>query len=108
MRIVELVLTPEEAFDEEKFNILLYKKLGLKQDGSVFARPVKRSIDARSRNVIVRVQCEIVAPSEKKPLLTYSKEDLRDVSSRPTVIVVGSGPAGLFSALRLIELGYKP
>jgi uncharacterized protein len=108
MRIVELVLTPEEAFDEEKFNILLYKKLGLKQDGSVFARPVKRSIDARSRNVIVRVQCEIVSPSEKKPLLTYSKEDLRDVSSRPTVIIVGSGPAGLFSALRLIELGYKP
>src|SRR3990170_119651 len=108
MRTVELVLTPEEAFDEEKFNILLYKKLGLKQDGSIFARPVKRSIDARSRNVVVRVQCEIVTSTEKKPLLTYSKEDLRDISSRPPVVIIGSGPAGLFSALRLIELGYKP
>jgi len=108
MRTVELVLTPEEAFDEEKFNILLYKKLGFKQDGSVFVYPVKRSIDARSRNVIVRIQCEIATPAEKRPMLTYSKENLPDVGARPAVVIIGSGPAGLFSALRLIELGYKP
>ncbi len=108
MRTVELVLTPEEAFDEEKFNTLLYKKLGLKQDGSVFVRLAKRSIDARSRHVVVRIQCEIISASDKKSLITYSKEQIQDVSSRPPVVVIGSGPAGLFSALRLTELGYKP
>jgi len=107
MKIVELVLKPEEAFDEGKFNALLYSKLGFKQDGSVFVRPVKRSIDARSKNVVVRIQCEIVRPEEATPELPYEKI-FKDVSNSKPVVVVGSGPAGLFAALRLIELGFKP
>jgi uncharacterized FAD-dependent dehydrogenase len=107
MRTVELILTPEEAFNEEKFKDLLYKKLGLTQDGSVFVRPVKRSIDARAKNVIVRIQVDIVNHLEAAPLLSYVRE-FKDVGNGPTVIFVGSGPAGLFAALRLIELGFMP
>src|SRR5688572_11039438 len=107
MKIVELVLKPEEAFDEGKFNALLYSKLGFKEDGSVFVRPVKRSIDARSKNVVVRIQCEIARPEEVTPELSYQKR-FKDVSNSNPVVVVGSGPAGLFAALRLIELGFKP
>lgn len=107
MRTVELTLKPEEAFDELQFNTILYQKLGLKNDGTVFVHPIKRSIDARSRNVIIRLQCEILNQSEHKPVITYSK-NLEDVSKRSPVIIVGSGPAGLFAALRCIELGYKP
>jgi uncharacterized FAD-dependent dehydrogenase len=107
MRTVELVLKPEEAFDEVKFNALLYKRLGIRPDGDVVVRPVKRSIDARSKNVVVRIQCEIIKRSEVTPLISYKKA-FQNVSNSKTVIVVGSGPAGLFSALRLIELGFKP
>ncbi len=107
MRTTELVLKPEEAFDEENFNSILYQKLGLKQDGSVFVQPIKRSIDARSKNVVVRIQCEILSPSEARPLISY-KKDFRNVSNSKAVVVIGSGPAGLFAALRLIESGFKP
>lgn len=107
MRTVELTLRPEEAFDEQHFNAILYEKLGLKNDGNVFVHPVKRSIDARSRHVIIRLQCEILNRSEYSPIIAYSK-NLQDVSKKDPVIIVGSGPAGLFAALRLIELGYKP
>jgi len=107
MRTVELVLSPREAFDDDLFQQTLHNKLALPADGSVFVQPVKRSIDARSRHVVVRVQCEILNASEQSSValrpVTY-----RDVTNAPEVIVVGSGPAGLFAALRLIELGYKP
>jgi uncharacterized protein len=106
MKIVELVLKPEEAFDEVKFNALLYNKLGLKQDGNVSVRPIKRSIDARSKNVVVRIQCEIARPEEVTQL-SYEKKSKNVDSSQP-VVIVGSGPAGLFAGLRLIESGFKP
>lgn len=107
MKTVELVLSPAEAFNEEQFEPLLYKKLGLKKDGDVYVQPVKRSIDARSRNVVVRVQCELLSPSERKSSPPYSAS-YQNVSNKQQVIIVGSGPAGLFAALRLIELGIKP
>jgi uncharacterized FAD-dependent dehydrogenase len=107
MKLAEIILTPEEAFQEEIFPAILYEKLGLKNDGNNVVRPVKRSIDARSRNVIVRIQCEIL------PVLHKKKEDARhdrysDVRNKKQVVIVGCGPAGLFAALRLIELGVKP
>ncbi|MDH4090758.1 MAG: FAD-dependent oxidoreductase [Cyclobacteriaceae bacterium] len=107
MRTVELVLSPENAFDEKHFIEILYKKVGLANDGSVYVVPTRRSIDARGRKVVVRVQCEVLTPSEYKPLVS-SPTEFRDVSRNTAVIVVGSGPAGLFSALRLIGLGIKP
>jgi uncharacterized protein len=107
MRILEVVLRPEEAFDEENFTTSLHNKLGLQQDGNVFVNPLKRSIDARSKDVVVRVQCAIISSGEASRLITYEKP-YRDVTSSRRVIIVGSGPAGLFAALRLIESGLKP
>lgn len=106
MKLAELILSPEEAFREDVFPSILYQKLGLKNDGNVYVRPVKRSIDARSRNVVVRVQCEIVTVSHH--LKKAEAPRYQDVREKNQVIIAGSGPAGLFAALRLIELGVKP
>ena len=107
MQTIEIVLSPEEAFDENLFPAILYRKLNLPQDGTTHVLPIKRSIDARSRKVCVRLQCEIVKASEKQPLITY-KKNYNDVSKRKSVVIVGAGPAGLFAAIKLIESGVKP
>ncbi|HEU5291192.1 MAG TPA: FAD-binding protein [Cyclobacteriaceae bacterium] len=107
MQTKEIILQPEEAFNEELFENSLYEKLSIKRDGNFYVKPVKRSIDARGRNVIVRVLCEINPVSEKRPIISYTK-DFTDVSKSKRVVIVGSGPAGLFAALRLIEHGIKP
>lgn len=107
MYLKELTLSAEEAFDALHFKDHLYAKLNLEKDGEHRVRPLKRSIDARGRNVVVRVLCEVIPASERKPLISYTKT-YRDVSKAKHVIIVGSGPAGLFASLRLIEHGIKP
>lgn len=107
MHTKELVLTPVEAFDESRFQDILYSKLHLTKEQGLWVRPVKRSIDARAKKVVVRVLCEIIKASERKPLITYAKS-YPDVSHATPVIIAGSGPAGLFAALRLIEFGLRP
>jgi uncharacterized protein len=106
MKIVELTLTPQEAFDDQIFPGILYKRLGIVNDGNTIVNPIKRSIDARSKHVIVRFQCEVFDRSEINDV--KPTRDYPNVSNRARILVVGSGPAGLFAALRLIELGYKP
>lgn len=106
-RTVELSLTPEEAFHEELFDATLRSKLALLPDDDLVVRPVKRSIDARGKKVIVRLVVELIPIKEWKPRPSI-KESYKEVSHSPSVIIVGAGPAGLFCALRLIELGIKP
>lgn len=107
MQTKEIILLPEEAFSEELFYPSLYRKAGLEQGGDQLIKPIKRSIDARAKQVIVRVLCEIVPVNEKEKANRYVKPE-RTVTQAKRVVVVGSGPAGLFAALRLIELGIKP
>jgi uncharacterized FAD-dependent dehydrogenase len=102
---IELVLTPEEAFDENAVESILAEKAKL-APGEGF-RVLKRSIDARNRNVVVRITGEKVSKEQEGHTLEYSKP-LRDVSHGKQVVIVGAGPAGLFAALRLLEAGIKP
>jgi len=105
MQRKEIILAPEEAFRPDRFQELLYERLGLQPGGEVFVKPVKRSIDARAKKIVVRVFVELV-PSGSFP--EVQKQHYPDVRHGRQVIIVGSGPAGLFAALRLIELGIKP
>lgn len=103
--IRELVLSPEEALAHGKFIDSLYEKLNL-SPAEWAVTPLQRSIDARNRNVVVRVKAEVV-PRGKEVVRVFSR-DYPDVSKKQEVIVVGAGPAGLFAALRLIEMGLRP
>lgn len=106
MYIKEIILTPEQAFDEAAVLDHIKNNLGLKKEASV--RIHKRSIDARSKQVKVRLQVEVFGNDPIPPRVKYSIERLPDVKNGRKAIIIGAGPAGLFAALRLIELGWKP
>jgi uncharacterized FAD-dependent dehydrogenase len=105
-KTVEVALKPEEAFDQNEVQRALFQHLKLKDDGSIYVRPLRRSIDARGRKVVVKFLVELI-PADQAKIATHPKND-KDVGQARQVIVVGAGPAGLFAALRLIELGVKP
>jgi uncharacterized protein len=104
---LQLVLPPEVALDDNNFRSFVLKKLRLREEDNPVIRKTRQSIDARGRQVKISVQADVYS-NEIPPSLIQLAMSYRNVSNRPRAIIVGCGPAGMFAALRLIELGIKP
>lgn len=106
MTLVELTLSPEQAGKPSIYTAIAQKKAGLNELNAGVVRVVRRSIDARSQAIKVNIALEVFEKGEQMPPKNDYKWD--DVSSKTPIVIIGSGPGGLFAALRLIELGFKP
>ena len=71
-------------------------------------RILKRSIDARQRNVVVNLKVRVYIDEPMTDDYLVPPIEYTPVDGKRQAIVVGMGPGGLFAALRLIELGVKP
>ncbi|NEQ52375.1 MAG: FAD-binding protein [Leptolyngbya sp. SIO3F4] len=106
VQTVELVLSPEEAAQEDHIKRAAARKLGVAESEVTNARLLRRSIDARSRSVKMRLRAEVFLG--ESPIPPTFERDYPSVHDKDPVHIIGTGPAGLFAALRLIELGYRP
>ncbi|MCM1250729.1 MAG: FAD-dependent monooxygenase, partial [Alistipes sp.] len=105
-RQLTLTLTPREAADAKTYTALAARRMGIAERDIAFVRVLKRSIDARQRQPKVCLTLELYIDGEPEPAPVHF--DYPSVAGRTPVVIVGAGPAGLFAALRLIELGLRP
>ncbi|MCE5345925.1 MAG: FAD-dependent monooxygenase [Bacteroidales bacterium] len=104
---VQINLNPEAASDDNAVRKIAASLAGINPQDISLLRVIKRSVDARKKNIRVNLTVEIFSggDSEVKEIVPFKPVD---VSLKREVIIVGAGPAGLFAALRLIELGIRP
>ena len=103
---INISVSPKQASSEEFYKPILAEKLHVDESRIQLINVKRRSIDARQRVIRINLSADVYLdelPVEEKIEFTY---DL--VDQKPSVIIVGAGPAGLFAALRLIELDFKP
>ena len=98
---------PQTASSDEliKEEIATQMEIGLDEINAVHV--LKRSVDARQRHVKINLKVQVYIGED------FIEEDIqlpdyKNVSNEEPVIIIGAGPAGMFAALRCIELGKKP
>jgi uncharacterized FAD-dependent dehydrogenase len=104
---LQFIVSPEEAAVPELLKQRIAKDIQIDVSLITQFRKVRQSIDARGHHPKVNMMVDVATGSDQ---LSSELLQLRydDVHAREEVIVIGAGPAGLFAALRLIELGMKP
>ena len=106
-KLVQINLAPAAAADEAVIKKISASLAGIDQAEVTALRVLKRSVDARKKNIRVNLSVEVFSGLDSA-IPSINPFIPADVTLKQEVIIVGAGPAGLFAALRLIELGLRP
>lgn len=101
---VSFQVSPEEAKNERFLRSRIKDELNLKNDEFIFTWR-KRSIDARKPNIKINCSFDVYISEEPDKPHVFSPLNVENADS---VAIIGAGPAGLYAALRALELGLKP
>lgn len=105
---VDVILPMEKAGSERVRRAAVARKLGISPSRIKDVRLVKESIDSRQKKILFQVRLLVGVDSPLPPERLPSRDYPSVRPGSPVALIVGFGPAGMFAALRCLELGMKP
>ncbi len=105
MKEFEIAQKIGKPLTDAQFREAAAKALGVKPEKVGHVEVTRRSIDAR-QDILYRYRVQ--AYRDNEPYEPYRVAPYLAVHQARPVIVVGAGPAGMFAALKLLQLGLKP
>ena len=98
-----------ESWDAERWRACAAQELAVAADTLVDARPTRISFDARVRHMAWQVALRVWTAGEEAPAAPATTPPTipAPAADAPHVVVVGSGPAGIFCALELLQAGIR-
>lgn len=103
---IEISVPPELLSNKNFLSSETAHRLNLDLKEITAVLPIRRSIDARGSKPVFKILVRVFI--NETPQVIYPKIKYEPVRNKKRVVIVGSGPSGMFAALRLIELGVKP
>lgn len=106
---ISLRVSPKTAATPSELKKAIAREMSLRESDINDFRITRRSIDARQRNIMVNLGVKVATGEDPEVCPDYSPVSFSPVGEdAPRIVIVGAGPAGLFAALKAIELGLKP
>lgn len=105
---ISLTLPLEQSDDESLWRVEAAKQLEIDVADISEIRLKKHSIDARRARIKVQLRLDIAIGGPLPPEKEYAPDYPNVSSEAKRLVIVGMGPAGMFAALKAIELGWKP
>ena len=104
---INIAIPPHVAYNSETLKVYVAKYIAVNESELKDLRIIRRSIDARGRGIKINLNIDAYV-NEEAPLISEGFIQYEDVSKEKEVHIIGAGPAGLFAALKCIEIGLKP
>lgn len=106
---VEINVSPDQAADDVQLRPLIARRAGVREKDLSCYRILRRSIDSRRKDVKINLSVRIATFPDKELPDDYMEISFQNVADAGRqIVIVGAGPAGLFAALKALELGIKP
>ena len=106
---ITLQVSPKEVVSTDYLRSLIARKKKINPDKVNDFKIIKKSIDARKKDIKLNLNILYATGEDTSVTIPFKVRSFNPVTpDSPVLIIVGAGPAGLFAALKAIELGIKP